>query len=81
MVSGLVVEDNYYQKALEHALSTSSIQVAITLLEVVSPPQMFLEIHELVEEFLALKFNPMKTSYLSVAIDSGYHLVVNLKVF
>lgn len=81
MVSGLVVEDGYYQKALEHALSTDSIQEAITLLGVVSPPQMFLEIHELVEEFLALKFNPMKTSYLSVAIDSGYHLVVNLKVF
>ena len=80
-VCNLTIEDAYYHRALEHAMASGSIQEAIALLGVVAPPRMFLETHELIEEFLALKYNPAKQSYLSVSIDSGYHLVVNLKVF
>ena len=80
-VSNLTIEDSYYHRALEHAMGSGSIQEVITLLGITNPPRAFLEIHELVEEFLALKYDPAKQSYLNVSIDSGYHMVVNLKVF
>lgn len=76
----LAIEDSYYQTALDHALSTDSVQSAIAALGVVAPPRQFLEIHEHVEEFFRLKLVDTRRNYVSVTIDSGYHLVVNLKL-
>lgn len=80
VIRNMLVEDAHYQRVLEQALSTPSIEEAISFLGVLSPPHMFLDVHDLVEEFFCLKFNPNKQNYLSVSIDSGYHMVVNLKV-
>lgn len=76
----LIVEDSYYHTSLEHALCADSVQSAIAALGVVAPPQQFLEIHDHVEEFFRMKIADNRRNYLSVTIDSGYHLVVSLKL-
>lgn len=74
------IEDSYYQSALDYAMRSPNTQSAIAHLGVVAPPLQFLEIHELVEDFLTERLVVRRKNYLSISIDSAYQLTVNLKL-
>lgn len=79
MVNHLEIEEMQYQSLYSELLKSYDLEYCISQLNLNASPYQFLEIHEIVEEFLHKKVSKTKRNFITTTIDGNYHLVIGVK--